>query len=139
MRHCMMNADSESENSNAASVNTTKSNGLNIQADRKYNAVLYGIPECPKGTKKFDRTKKDLTSVISTISPVVGEITPQSIRDCFRLGKYKESAERPRPILIKLTRAIDVINLLSNRSSLPDDISIKPDMTQTERSLSHYL
>ena len=27
---------------------------LNVQADRNYNAVLYGIPECSKGIKKYN-------------------------------------------------------------------------------------
>ena len=34
--------------------------------------------------------------------------------------------------IIKLTRTIDVISLLSNHSSLPNNISIKPDMSQAE-------
>ena len=123
----------------AVAAKPTKSNGISAQDDRKFNAVLYGIPECSKGTKKYDRAKQDLTNVISAVSHVDREITSQSIRDCFRLGKYKESAERPRPILIKLTRAIDVINLLSNRSSFPKNISIKPDMTQAERTIESLL
>ena len=116
----------------AVASNITMPNSASAQADRKFNAVLYGLPECSKGTKKYDRAKQDLTNVITAGSHVDREVTSQSIRDCFRLGKYKESAKRPRPILIKLTRAIDVISLLSNRSSLPNNISIKPDMSQAE-------
>ena len=63
-------------------------------------------------------------NVISTVSHVHvdSEITSQNICDCFCLGKYKESAERPCPILMKLTRAIDVTSLLSNHGSLPNNI-----------------
>ena len=55
------------------------------------------------------------------------------------MEKYKESAKRPDPILIKLTRAIDVISLLSNRSFLPDNISIKPDMSQAKCTIQLLL
>ena len=51
-----------------------------------------------------------------------------SIRDCFWLGKYKANA--PRPILIKLNRAMDAASILSKHDQLPEDISIKPDMTK---------
>ena len=54
----------------------------------------------------------------------------QSISDFFRLGKYKESVERSHPMLIKVTGAIDVISLLSNHSSFPNNISIKPNMSK---------
>ena len=114
----------------AVAANTTMPNSTSAQADQIFNAVLYGIPECLKGTKKYDRAKQDLTNVITAVSHVDREITSQNIHDCFRLGKYKESAKRPHPILIKLTGAIDVISLLFNRNSLPNNISIKPDMSQ---------
>ena len=89
--------------------------------------------------KKYDWAKQDLTNVISTVSHVDRKITSQNIRDCFRLGKYQECAKRPRPILIKLTRDIDVISLLSNHSSLPNNISIKPDMSQAENTIESLL
>ena len=109
------------------------------QNDRKFNTIIYGIPECLKGTKKSDRTKCDLTNVISAVSPVDNDITSHSIRDCFRLGRYQEHADRPHPILIKFTRAIDAASLLSKRSSLPDKIFIKPDMSQAERFIESLL
>ena len=123
----------------AIAANTTMPNSASTQADREFNAVLYGILECSKGTKKYDQAKQDLTNVITAVSHVDHEITSQNIRDCLRLGKYKESAKRPRPILIKLTRAIDVISLLSNRNSLPNNISIKPDMSQAKRTIESLL
>ena len=86
--------------------------------------------------RRVQRNMQDLTNVISAVSHVDHEIT---ICDCLSLGKYKESAKRPRPILVKLTRAIDVISLLSNRSSLPKNISIKPDMSQAERTIESLL
>ena len=108
----------------AIAVNTTKPNSISIQADQKRNAILYGIPEYSKGTKIYDWAKHHLTNVISTVSHVDSEITLQSIHDFFRVGKYKESVERSCPMLIKVTKAIDVISLLSNHSSFPNNISI---------------
>ena len=80
-------------------------------------------------------------NVISTVSHihVDSEITSQNICDCFCLGKYKESAERPCPILIKLTRATDVTSLLSNHSSLPNNILIKPDMSKAKCTIESLL
>ena len=77
----------------SVAANTTMPKSASAQADRKFNAVLYGILECSKGTKKYDRAKQDLTNVISAVSHVDREITSQNIPDCFRLGKYKESAK----------------------------------------------
>ena len=57
------------------------------------NSMQCGIPECSKGTKKYDQAKQDLTNVITAVSHVDHEITSQNIRDCFRLGKYRESAK----------------------------------------------
>ena len=73
------------------------------QPDRKFNVVIYGIEECPKGTPKHERFNRDLEN-ITVISSVDtdGSIQPQSIRDHFRLGKFKNSSQmqqcRPRPI-----------------------------------------
>ena len=83
----------------------TMRNSTSAQADQKFSAVLFGISECLKGTKKHDRAKQDLTNVISAVSHIDHEITTYT-RDCFHLGKYKQSAKQPCPILIKLTRAI---------------------------------
>ena len=52
----------------AVAANTTVPNSASAQTDQKFNAVLYGIPECSKGTKKYDRTKQDLTNVISNVT-----------------------------------------------------------------------
>ena len=68
-------------------VNTTKPNSISIQANWKCNAILYGIPEYSKGTKKYDWAKQDITNVISNVSHVDSTITSQSIYDFFRLGK----------------------------------------------------
>jgi len=105
----------------------------NLQQERKFNIVLYGIDECPKGTPRHERSGLDLSNVVKIITKIDENINPLSIRDLHRLGKYQEQSERPRPILIRFNRAMDVSLLLSRTSSLPNGIRLKPDMTKDER------
>ena len=56
-----------------------------------------------------------------------------SVRDCSQLGEFKVNSRYPRPILVKLTRSVDVHSILSQRSNLPEGIVIKPDMSIAER------
>ena len=64
------------------------------QPDKKFNVVIYGIEECPKGTPKHERFNRDLENIMTVISSVDTDssIQPQSIRDHFRLGKFKNSS-----------------------------------------------
>lgn len=78
-------------------------------------------------------------NVTSTISPIDNDITSHSIHDCFCLGQYQEHADQPHPIFIKFTRAIDAVSLLLKCSSLPDKITIKPDMSQAKRFIESLL
>ena len=49
------------------------------------------------------------------------------------LGKFKKDQTHPRPLLLKLNQANDVITVTSNRTSIEDEnIIIKPDMTPEE-------
>ena len=116
---------------------TTKERQLD---DRKFNLVVFGIKECPNGTKRPDRVKHDIESSVSILSKLNDEIRANSVRDSFRLGKFKKDQTRPRPLLLKLNRAIDVITVLSNRSSVEDkSIIIKPDMTPDEKQVESLL
>ena len=94
---------------------------------------MYGITECPKGTPKHTRLQSDLSSVVSVMAKVDCNIQPQSIKDCFRLGKFLPDRESPRPILVKLIRISDVSSVLSKRGNLSYPLSIRPDMTPEER------
>ena len=64
-----------------------------------------------------------------------GTIQPQSIRDHFCLGKFKNSSQKqqcqPR---LKFIRSADVSSILSKRRSLQQPFSIKPDMSTEEHS-----
>ena len=57
----------------------------------------------------------------------------------LRQGKFKANATRPRSILVKFHRQLDAISILSNKTSLPNSIIIKPDMTREERKADSLL
>ena len=100
--------------------------------DRKFNLVVYGIPENPKGTSRYKCAQQDLQNISLILNKLESNVA-SSIRDCFRLGKYKDDLPRPRPLLAKLTESIDVVNILSKRNLLPTNVVIKPDMTQDQK------
>lgn len=119
-------------------INETKFN----DKDRKFNIVVFGIPENPKGCHWNDRAVRDINSVSSIISRIdnSGSITSSSIRDCYRLGKFNETNSRSRSILVKLNRALDVSTILSKRGVLKgESISIKPDLSANERATESVL
>ena len=109
------------------------------QNDRKFNIVVYGIDECSKGTPKNERLNHDLDKVTSIITKGENSISPLSIRDLVRLGKYHEQLKQPRPLLVKLNRSIDASALLLKARSLPKTIRIKPDISQADRLVESLL
>ena len=113
----------------------------NRDFDRKLNIVISGIAECPKGTHRYDRFNMDEQSVVKVLTSLVPTLSPQSIKDCYRLGKYRESNHHPRPLLVQLNRTRDVSHILAKRGSLSSPgIRIKPDLSADERkSLSLLL
>ena len=44
-------------------------------------------------------------------------VSPEAVRDCFRLGKYGKFA-KPRSILVKLNRLAGAYSILSNSGNL---------------------
>ena len=106
--------------------------------DRKFSIVLFGIEENPTGTYRHDRIKSDLKSCMDIITKLNPEINSQSIRDCLRLGKFKQFS-RPRPILLKLNRSIDVSTILAKKDQTPPGIVIKPDLSLQERQSNSLL
>jgi len=122
-----------------STTNVSKKTAIKVNDDRKFNVVIYGITECDKGTNRSERVSHDLHHVKSIVTEGDNSINPLSIRDSLRLGKYREQAKRPRPILVRLTRTIDVSILLLKAKSLPKEIKIKPDMTREERHAESLL
>ena len=117
----------------ATTMKSSKLGGDKMQEDRKFNVVIYGIKECSKGTPRNERLNHDLDKVTSIVTQGENSVSPLSIRDLLRLGKYHDQSKKPRPILVKLNRTIDVTTLLIKARSLPKEIRIKPDMSHEER------
>ena len=101
--------------------------------DRKFNIVIYGIEECPKGTPKHRRLDLDHSKVVSELSNIDSSIKDHAIKDCFCLGKFHPLQDKSRPILVKFIRMTDVSCILSKRAACIPPISIKRDMASEER------
>ena len=106
--------------------------------DRKFNIIIFGIPEQPQGSSRFMRSQNDFNAISTTISKVENDSNHKSsIRDCHRIGKYQSS--RSRPILVSLNSTADVRNILSINRSLSSSVSIKPDRSPAERKTESVL
>ena len=101
--------------------------------ESKYNLVLYGVEECRPGLPRLGRLESDLASVVKVFSALDSSIQSQSVRDCYRLGKFSPGASRPRPVLVKFVRAADVSKIFAKRKSLSSPFFLKPDLSQAER------
>ena len=110
-----------------------------MHSDRKFNLVIKGIKESPAGTTRSVRSKHDFGEAFSVLSKLDGDIHQVSVRECFRLGRFKEHSRYPRPILVKLACSMDVHSILSQRSSLPKGVVIKPDMSADEQKSESLL
>ena len=93
--------------------------------------VLYGVKECPSDSSRYARLESDLASVVSVLTTLESSFHSQSIKDCYRLGKFNPESNKPRPILIQFVRAVDVTNILAKKGRLAQPFYIKPDMTPT--------
>ena len=111
----------------------TSSTRLVSSSDKKFNIVIYGIDECAKGTIRSERLESDFSKVVSVVSRINSNVHSQAIKDCFHLGKYDPQHKRPRPIMVRFIRTLDVSSILSKRSVLSPPINIKPDMFPEER------
>ena len=107
--------------------------------DKKFNVVMYGIKESPPKTSKSDRLENDLQSITNEFAKVDLSIQASSVKDCFRLGKYKSDTSRPRPILIKFLRSTEATMALTKIASFQAPVRIKPDMTPEERKAESAL
>ena len=118
----------------AKSASNTAPKATSTNKDRKYNILIYGLKECSEGTPRYKRTQEDLISAADILSFVDSKITELSIRDSFRLGRYRN--DKHRPLLVKMTRVSDVTLILSNKKKLSSrpGISIKQDLSPEERA-----
>ena len=81
--------------------------------EKKFNLVFLGIAECPKGTGFHERLRLDHASISSVLQSAGPDVSTVSIRDCQRLGPYKDQPSRPRPLLVKFNSSRDVLSVLS--------------------------
>ena len=101
--------------------------------------MVFGVEESPPKTFKDVRLQKDMELVSEIFASINVQVDPSQILDCYRLGKFKSQQTRPRPILVKLQRTIDVNAILANRWSLSSPLLIKPDMSPDEHKLESTL
>ena len=75
------------------------------------------------------------------LQSICPEISQQSVCDCSTLGKYSQDHQRPRPVLVRLTRTCEVASILANPHKLAStpDISIKPHMSFKEKQIESIL
>ena len=86
-----------------------------MNSDRRYNVVLYGIKESPVDTSRAKRQEHDLKNILFIFTEIDKPLSSSSIRDFYRLGKFKESSKDPRPLLVKFLRAFEASIVLSSR------------------------
>ena len=105
--------------------------------------LVIGVPECPKGTSYQDRISSDHSSVLRVLESAGSSLSTSSLRDCLRLGKYKDDASIPRPLLVKFNGIRDVQFILRNRTKLVMDsgskIFVRKDLSKEERHTESLL
>ena len=112
-------------------------------SDKKFNLLFFGIAECPKGTKFHERLRLDHASISTVLQSAGPDLSSVSIRDCQRLGPYKDQPSRPRPLLVKFNSSRDVLAVLSARSQLTSTdgshVYVKNDLTKEGRHFESIL
>ena len=83
------------------------------ELDRQYNLVICGIADCEAGIHSHFRQSHDVVRVCGALSTSVESFHGDSIRDLYRLGKYRRDQHHPCPLLVKFLRIADVSAVLS--------------------------
>ena len=105
--------------------------------ERKYNVILFGLDECPRGTSRSARLDEVLKKALSKADQ---SINSNTIKDIYRLGRFTAENRKPRPLLVKFIRVADAARVLSRRGSLQvAPVIIKPDMSPHERKIESLL
>lgn len=98
---------------------------------RRFNIIIFGVPEQQHGLPRHLNLCKDPDSVSSAVDKVEG--CQNCTRDCCRLGRYSNELPQPRPLLATLNSTANVHNLLTSHRSLPTSIAIKPDLSPEDQ------
>lgn len=93
----------------------------------KYNAVVFGIFEQPKGTPHHSKDIEFVTNIFANVHP---DINNQSVHDCVRIGKFDDVKSH-----ITFNRSCDVSCIISNSFILFSEcnVSVRRDLTYEER------
>ena len=118
---------------------TTRLPPVTSLPDKKFNVVVYGIPESPPNTDRQSRQKHDVEHVLKSLSDYDDEIKSSAVKDIYRLGKFRDNRTKPRPLLVKFLRSIDASNVLRNKSKLKSGIFLKSDLSADERAKESLL
>ena len=106
------------------------------------NVIFQGLEE-----EEFDDIQDTKSKIISAIANVSTGNTPEERKEAAkktpidsieRLGRFNPN--RGRPVKVKFTNKIDVVNLFKNRKNLPEGVFINKEYskaTEKERRLLH--
>ena len=109
-------------------------------SDRRFNVIVFGIPESPQGFSRHTRWCNDFDRPSSVIFDVEQESNHRSsIRDCPRLGKYTSTKSSPLPLLVSMNSTADVNSILSHHRFLSSPFVVKPDMSPEEKKVEATL
>ena len=117
---------------------TTKVTNRANEGNPMFNVVIYGIDECSKGTPRREQFNHDLDKVTTIVTETESRINPLSIRDILRLGKYHDHSQKPRPVLVRFNRAIDMSLLLSKASKCQNTSELNQTCLKKNAILSHF-
>ncbi len=109
-----------------------------VSDDRKFNVVIFGVPECKSDLPRKLRLLSDLNEVSTLFQNSSPPTSPSSIVDCLRLGKFSSDRPRPRPILVQFNSLSVVIEILRHRS-LFNPYIIKQDLPPELRASEQLL
>ena len=94
---------------------------------------LFGLEECEAGRRRLNRTISDMNNVTTVLLGIDSNLNQNSVVDCRRLGKFDPQSRRPRPMLVRMARTVDVIRVLSQKNKLNNSVWIRADLTKQER------
>jgi len=103
------------------------------EANTKIQIRIMGVKEAPEEMKFIERFEYECTYVKRILSHL--NENNINITDCFRLGKFKKDAHRPRTLLVTLTSIWDKRKILSKAtllSTFGENIFISPALSPSE-------
>ena len=80
---------------------------------------IYRTKECPQNTSCAVRHQTDLDTLNGAFCDANIQVDDRSIKDFFRLGKFKPGNTKPRSILVKFLRSNDAEKIKRSSFTLP--------------------